>query len=98
MCPPSPNANNGDHLESTTTSSSKNPNQRLTRINSVHVGPVQLPHPVRMSNGRVRTYSKIRSCSEDHSSNQSHWSNTKHINFPSRLCDDESPVASKYLV
>ena len=88
MCPPSPN--NGDHLENET-SNSKNPHQRLTRMNSYHVGPVQLPHPVRMPNGRIRTYSKIRSCSEDHSSN------SKHINFPSRLCDDDSPVASEYL-
>ena len=59
MCPPSPN---GD-LET-----SENQPPRLERMNSFHVGPVQLPHPVRMPNGRLRMNSKIRSCSEDHSS------------------------------
>ena len=66
MCPPSPN---GD-LDA------KNEHPpRLQRLNSIHVGPVQLPHPVRMPNGRVRNNSKIRSCSEDNSS--------KHIRYGS---------------
>ena len=37
--------------------------------NSLHVGPVRLPHPVRMPNGRVRSRTNSeskRACSEDY--------------------------------
>ena len=78
MCPPSPN---GD-LDA------KNEHPpRLQRLNSIHVGPVQLPHPVRMPNGRVRNNSKIRSCSEDNSS--------KHISFPEKTTYDNVATVAK---
>ena len=58
MCPPSPQI-----LEEEI-----QPKKRLQRMNSFHVGPVQLPHPVRMPNGRARNNSADqRASSEDYS-------------------------------
>ena len=45
----------------------------LERMNSFHVGPVKLPHPVRMPNGRV---SNSRASSEDYSKTSNH---PKHV-------------------
>ena len=48
----------------------------LERMNSFHVGPVKLPHPVRMPNGRVSTN---RASSEDYSKTSNH---PKQVGFP----------------
>lgn len=56
MCPPSPQG----HAQA------KQPPKKLLRMNSFHVGPVKLPHPVRMPNGRlVNRNSNGRASSED---------------------------------
>ncbi len=47
----------------------------LERMNSFHVGPVKLPHPVKMPNGRV---SNSRASSEDYTKNTA-TNHPKHV-------------------
>ena len=49
MCPPSPVPPKAKDAPSK--------KKTLQRMNSFHVGPVKLPHPVRMPNGRLRNNS-----------------------------------------
>merc|ERR1711971_26537 len=61
MCPPSPIAPAEENR--------LQKERGLQRMHSLHVGPVRLPHPVRMPNGRVRTRTNSeskRACSEDY--------------------------------
>lgn len=53
MCPPSPVPPTAATKDAPSISKKKT----LQRMNSFHVGPVKLPHPVRMPNGRLRNNS-----------------------------------------
>ncbi len=66
MCPPTPVvvSPNKDEIKASQTGNSGN-KKSLQRMNSFHVGPVKLPHPVRMPNGRARNNSD-RAGSEDY--------------------------------
>ena len=62
MCPPSPT------IDPNCADEKNLQKQRgLQRMHSLHVGPVKLPHPVKMPNGRARTNNDQRACSEDFS-------------------------------
>jgi len=66
MCPPSPEELS--HRGHSPIKAKQQPPRKLTlqRMNSFHVGPVKLPHPVRMPNGRlVNRNSNSRASSED---------------------------------
>ena len=64
MCPP---ADSDIHQQSASeVTGDTGGGKTLERMNSFHVGPVKLPHPVKMPNGRV---SNSRASSEDYTKN-----------------------------
>ena len=64
MCPP---ADSDIHQQSASeVTGDTDGSKTLERMNSFHVGPVKLPHPVKMPNGRV---SNSRASSEDYTKN-----------------------------
>ena len=60
MCPQENEVQNNTKVEN------KEKQKTLERMNSFHVGPVKLPHPVKMPNGRVNN---SRASSEDYTKN-----------------------------
>ena len=63
MCP---QENEVQHQSSSNTKVEIDKSKTLERMNSFHVGPVKLPHPVKMPNGRVNN---SRASSEDYTKN-----------------------------
>ena len=82
MCPPSPQVSNSDDNDSAETKS-KQKEKVLKRMNSFHVGPVKLPHPVKIPNGRAtRSSNEQRAGSADYSLKSTTDYNLKASNTP----------------